>query len=117
MAGIRLTHPDKVLYPDIGLTKRDLAEYYGQVAVLMLPHVAERPLSLVRCPDGQAGECFFQRRYGPGLPAAIQRAPVTGDKGAETYLKIASAAGLRSEERRVWKACVITFSSRLSPYY
>ncbi len=94
MAGIRLTHPDKVFYPDIGLTKRDLADYYGQVAVLMLPHVAERPLSLVRCPDGQAGESFFQRRYGPGLPAAIQRAPVAGDKGEETYLKIASAAGL-----------------------
>jgi bifunctional non-homologous end joining protein LigD len=94
MAGIHLTHPDKVLYPDIGLTKRDLADYYGQVAVLMLPHVANRPLSVVRCPDGQAGECFFQRHYGPGLPAAIQRAPVEGTKGGETYLKIGSAAGL-----------------------
>jgi bifunctional non-homologous end joining protein LigD len=94
MAGIRLTHPDKVLYPDIGLTKRDLADYYGQVAVLMLPHVADRPLSLVRCPDGRAGECFFQRHYGPGLPAAIQRAPVEGTKGGEMYVKIGSAAGL-----------------------
>src|SRR5690606_8016077 len=49
---VRLTHPDKVLYPDRGLTKRDIAEYYARIAERMLPHVVERPLMLVRCPEG-----------------------------------------------------------------
>lgn len=59
--GITLTNPDRVLYPDIGLTKLDLTKYYEAVAPLMLPYVVRRPISLVRCPEGYAKECFFQR--------------------------------------------------------
>ena len=52
IAGIKLTHPDRVLYPGQGITKRELAKYYEQVADWMLPHLKGRPLTLVRCPEG-----------------------------------------------------------------
>ena len=67
VAGLRLTHPDKVLFADRGVTKRDLAQYYALVAEWMLPHVVDRPLALVRCPDGMAGKCFFQRNWSETL--------------------------------------------------
>src|SRR5262249_32527520 len=56
---VRLTHPDRVLYPDLGLTKRDVAAYYETVAKWIVPHVAGRPLTLVRCPNGVDESCFF----------------------------------------------------------
>ena len=64
--GVRLTHPDKVLYPDAGITKQDLADYYAQVAEWMLPHVVDRPLAIVRCPEGSGKACFFQKHPGEG---------------------------------------------------
>ena len=51
MLEIKLTNPDKILWPVQGLTKRDLANYYRSIADVMLPYVADRPLSLVRCPE------------------------------------------------------------------
>ena len=51
-----ITHPDKILYPDMGLTKKDLVAYYAEVSPWMLPHVINRPLSLVRCPEGEGGD-------------------------------------------------------------
>ncbi len=52
MAGVAISHPDRVMYPDIGLTKLEVARYYEQVAECLLPHIARRPLTLVRCPEG-----------------------------------------------------------------
>jgi bifunctional non-homologous end joining protein LigD len=66
-ASVRFTHPDRVYWPDVGVTKRELADYYGTVWRLMAPHVVDRPLALVRCPDGTAGECFFQKHASAGL--------------------------------------------------
>src|SRR5262249_36924706 len=60
-AAMRITNPDKVLYPEAGYTKGRLAEHYAQAAERMLPFVAGRPLTLVRCPDGVGGQCFFQK--------------------------------------------------------
>ena len=68
---IRLTHPEKVLDPASGLTKRDLAEYYMAVADRMLPHIANRPLALVRCPEGAGKPCFFQKHVNHMLPPGI----------------------------------------------
>jgi bifunctional non-homologous end joining protein LigD len=73
LAGIRLTHPDRVTYPDVGLTKRDVAEYFAAVGEWMLPHLAGRPLSLVRCPAGMSGTCFYQKQPPQGLPASVKR--------------------------------------------
>src|SRR4051794_24267341 len=69
IAGVRLTSPDKVLYPEQGITKRDLANYMVAVADWMLPHVAKRPITLVRCPTGRQKKCFYQRHAGSGVPS------------------------------------------------
>ncbi|MBV8113264.1 MAG: DNA ligase D, partial [Silvibacterium sp.] len=67
-APVRLTHPDKVLDAASGLSKQQLADYYWAIASHMLPHIADRPLSLVRCPDGTAHPCFFQKHVNSTLP-------------------------------------------------
>src|SRR4051794_4251774 len=69
----RLTHPDRVLWPDVGLTKQGLAEYYADIAGWALPHLADRPLSLVRCPSGVGKDCFFQKHAWEGIGSAIGR--------------------------------------------
>ena len=64
---VRFTHPDRVYWADVGVTKQDLADYYRAAWDWMAPHVVNRPLSLLRCPDGTAGECFFQKHASAGL--------------------------------------------------
>ncbi|MBF8806128.1 DNA ligase D [Pseudomonas asiatica] len=58
---VRITHPERVIDPSSGLTKRDLAEYYAQVSPWLLPHLKDRPIALVRAPEGITGELFFQK--------------------------------------------------------
>ena len=64
---VRFTHPDRVYWPDAGITKQDLANYYRSVWDWMAPHIVDRPLALVRCPDGTSGDCFFQKHASAGL--------------------------------------------------
>jgi bifunctional non-homologous end joining protein LigD len=64
---VRFTHPDRVYWMDVGVTKQDLADYYRAVWDWMAPHLVNRPLALVRCPDGTQGECFFQKHASAGL--------------------------------------------------
>jgi bifunctional non-homologous end joining protein LigD len=64
--GVKITHPDRVIYPALSFSKRDLARYYDEVGEALLPHLAGRPLTLVRCPDGVGKECFYQRHLGMG---------------------------------------------------
>ena len=64
---MRFTHPDRVYWVDVGVTKQDLADYYRSVWDWMAPHVVNRPLALVRCPDGTKGQCFFQKHASAGL--------------------------------------------------
>ena len=92
--GITLTNPDRVLYPDIGLTKLDLARYYEAVAPAMLPYAVNRPISLVRCPEGYAKECFFQRHAMKGMSSAIKEVPIPGGETKKQYLYIENEAGL-----------------------
>jgi bifunctional non-homologous end joining protein LigD len=92
IAGVRLTSPDKVLYPEQGITKRDLAEYYLAVADPMLAHLARRPITLVRCPTGRAKKCFYQRHAGSGVPAELKTVPIEGFD--EPYLYLEDARGL-----------------------
>ena len=63
-----ITHPDKVFWPDEGYTKLDLARYYDAVFAKLRPYVADRLLSLERCPDGMRGDCFYQKAAPKGLP-------------------------------------------------
>lgn len=96
VGGVRLTHPDRVVYPEQGITKRELAEYYRAVAERMLPHVRGRPLTLVRCPAGARKECFYQRRAGRGTPAALGRVQVPVQGKRETYLTADTVQALLS---------------------
>ena len=81
IAGVRLTSPEKVLFPDQGITKRRLADYYVAVARAILSHVRHRPVSLLRCPEGEEKACFFQRHPGAGLPPAIRSLDITEKDG------------------------------------
>ena len=92
VAGVRLSNPDKVLYPEQGITKGQLADYYVAVADRMLPHVAERPVTMVRCPVGQGTKCFYQRHAGSGVPEQLHEVTIPGFD--EPYLYIADVAGL-----------------------
>jgi bifunctional non-homologous end joining protein LigD len=65
---VTLTHPDRIYWQDAGITKRDLADYYASVWKRMQPHVTGRPISLLRCPEGAEGQCFFQKHARAGIP-------------------------------------------------
>lgn len=94
-AGIKLTSPDRVIYPGQGVTKADLVAYYAAVADRMLPYAANRPLSLLRCPQGRAKYCFFQKHDTGGFPDAMKSLLVTEkDGGEEDYFYIDNLAGL-----------------------
>ena len=67
IADVHLTHPDRVYWADVGVTKQDLAAYYVDVWKLMAPHLVDRPLAIVRCPDGITGECFFQKHIASNI--------------------------------------------------
>lgn len=94
-APVRLTHPEKVLDAESGMTKQMLADYYWAVAERMLPHVVDRPASLVRCPDGAGKPCFYQKHMSPSQPGGIGAVEVTDKDGAvEPYITIQTAEGL-----------------------
>jgi bifunctional non-homologous end joining protein LigD len=79
---VRLTNLGKVFWRELGLTKRDLLQYYADVAPLLLPHIADRPMVMKRYPDGAAGEPFFMKRAPSPRPAWIRTCPVDhGSKG------------------------------------
>jgi bifunctional non-homologous end joining protein LigD len=95
VAGVRLTHPDRVLYPEQAVTKLALARYYEAVASFILPHVGGRPLSLVRCPDGTRGQCFYQKHAGTGVPTEVKRVRIRErDGGTAAYPYVDDLAGL-----------------------
>ena len=73
IANVRLTHPDRIYWPDAGVTKADLAGYYASVWDFMAPHIVGRPLAVLRCPEGTAGECFFQKHIGANIKASPLR--------------------------------------------
>lgn len=81
----RLTNPDRVLYPDLGLTKEDLARYYEQIGEWILPHLRGRPLTLLRCPEGYQ-KCFYQKHVNERVPQAIGRLEIEEDDGRATYM-------------------------------
>ena len=92
VAGVRLSSPEKVLYPEQGITKSDLADYYVAVAERMLPHVAMRPITMVRCPTGRQKKCFYQRHAGSGVPEQLEQVRVPGFD--DPYLFIRDLSGL-----------------------
>lgn len=96
MEGVEITNPDRILYPDAGITKRMLAEYYTQIADWILPELARRPLTLVRCPEGLKKDCFFQKHLGEEVPEWIRTIPIREKKETEIYLYVEDLKGLLS---------------------
>lgn len=96
MGGVKITHPEKILDAESGLTKRALAEYFEAVADNMLPHVADRPLSVVRCPDGNRKPCFFQKHTGVGTAHEVKSVSIRNRKNGEKeeFLTVDSVEGL-----------------------
>ncbi len=97
-APVRLTHPEKILDAPSQLTKQQLADYYWAIAPNMLPHIANRPLTLVRCPDGPEHQCFYQRHVTPMLPSGIESVSVI-DKTSlipEPYITLSTPEALAS---------------------
>lgn len=89
---LRLTNPERVLYPEEGITKEQLVGYLLQVCQWMLPHLSGRPVSLVRCPEGIEGSHYFQRHPQRGFPTAIKPVTIPGEE--KQYLAIGSAEAL-----------------------
>jgi bifunctional non-homologous end joining protein LigD len=91
---VRLTHPDKVVFPDDGITKGDLAEYYVRVAEVMVPHIRGRPLTQHRWPDGLKGQDFWHKQIPGYFPKWIDRVKVRTNKGPQEQVLGNDAATL-----------------------
>jgi bifunctional non-homologous end joining protein LigD len=94
IAGVHLSNPGRVLYPEQGITKRDLAAYYESVESWIVPHVRGRPLSLVRCPRGREGKCFYQKHLTEGIPEPVRGVEVAEADGSGLYVAVDDLAGL-----------------------
>jgi len=93
VGGVTLSHPDRVYWQDAGVSKRDLAEFYAQIWQWMRPHVVGRPIALLRCPEGAAGQSFFQKHAAAGIATEhLHLIPEKGDK----IISIDDLAGLIS---------------------
>ncbi|RIV86823.1 DNA ligase D [Aurantiacibacter zhengii] len=95
VAAVTISSRDRVIFPDSGQTKGALADYYDAIAPIMLPFAARRPVSLVRCPQGRAKKCFFQKHDSGGFGDAVLHVPIREkDGGTEDYLYIEDERGL-----------------------
>jgi bifunctional non-homologous end joining protein LigD len=93
VGGITISHPDRLIYRAEHISKLQVARYYEQVADHMLPHIAGRPLALVRCPDGVGPACFFQKHAGKTLPKSVRETRISPKK-EDTVLTVDTAEGL-----------------------
>ena len=93
-AQVQISSRDRVVYPDAGITKGEVADYYAAIADRILPDLANRPLSLVRCPDGAEGQCFFQKHHADTLGAHVHAVTLKEKEGKDDYLYIKDATGL-----------------------
>ena len=95
--GIRITSPDKMIFEEAEITKADVAMYYNKVSERMMPYVGHRILSIVRCPKGVAGSCFYKKHPGSDNKGIVTMPVLTGSGEVEDYFYIDKATGLISE--------------------
>ncbi len=92
---VKITNPDRLIFPDSDVTKGDLADYYARVAPIMLPWTANRPISLVRCPQGRGKHCFFQKHDAGSFGEHVHHVEIREKDGSvEPYLYVDDADGL-----------------------
>ncbi len=95
VAGIRVSSPDREMFPGGGVTKLDIARYYAEAGKRVLETPARRPFSLVRCPDGIGSQCFFQKHAGKGWPKDLKEVDIEEKDGStQPYLYATAPAGL-----------------------
>jgi bifunctional non-homologous end joining protein LigD len=94
VAGVRISHPERVVFVEAGVTKLQLAQYYERIADAILPHLADRPLSLVRCPEGAGGECFYVKHAGPWTPKEARRVRIQERTKQSDYVMVDSVGAL-----------------------
>ena len=92
---VKISSPDRVIFPDAGITKGELADFYAQTAAIALPWLAERPISLVRCPQGRASKCFFQKHDSGSFGEHVLPVDIREKDGStQAYLYVSDAAGM-----------------------
>ena len=92
---IKISNPERIIDPESGVTKGELAAYYRAVAPLMLPWAASRPLTLVRCPQGRSRKCFFQKHDAGSFGDHVLKVPILEKNGSrEDYLYVENQAGI-----------------------
>lgn len=96
VAGVTISNPHRLLYREQGITKHQLAHYYQQIAEWILPHLIARPVTLVRCPSGAGGKCFYQKHLTDSLPGELVGVMIQEREKREKYPVIDSLAGLIS---------------------
>jgi len=95
--GIKISNPDRVIFPGEKLTKGDLAAYYAAIEALMLVDMGGRPISLIRCPQGRGKHCFFQKHDSGSMGEAVKHVPVKESDGeVQDYLYVDDARGILS---------------------
>lgn len=86
IAGVSISHPERLMFPDAQLTKADVARFYERIANWIVPHLQGRPLTLVRCPEGLASDCFFMKHSKVWAPPALRRASIQEKTKVGDYL-------------------------------
>jgi bifunctional non-homologous end joining protein LigD len=93
--GARITNPDRVIFPGDDLTKQDLADYYAAMSTPLLATLRDRPMTLIRCPQGRAKHCFFQKHDTGSMGDAVHHVPVTENNGdVAEYLYVSDIKGV-----------------------
>lgn len=91
---VTITHPERIVFAELGISKGEVADYYRSVAQWLLPEIVDRPLSVVRCPDGASAQCFFQKHTGKGWGRHVHAIDVHDKTSREDYFFISDARGL-----------------------
>ena len=112
VAGVSISHPDRVMYPTPRLTKLDVATFYERIADWIVPHLEGRPLTLVRCPDGMSGECFYMKHSKVWAPPALRRVRIQEKTKVGDYLvaddiaAVVSLVQMDVLEIHTWNTCI-----------
>ena len=112
VAGVRISHPDRLIYPDLGISKIQLARYYEEIADWIVPHVAGRPLTLVHCPAGLAAPCIYLKHAKAWGPSALRRVKIQEKTKIGEYLvadsieAVVSLAQMGIVEIHTWNSTI-----------
>jgi bifunctional non-homologous end joining protein LigD len=103
---VNISHPDKVFWPEDGYTKGDLAEFYVSIFSKLEPYVRDRLLTLERCPDGMAGQCFYQKEMPKGMPASTPTKRIKNEESKRAFTNYVVGGSLETQLALVNLGCI-----------